>query len=158
MNMAQERVKGGRKASRNGKRGASYPGRLFRAHSQNPVQYAPGISRETLGYGRDGLIARFTLHKGFQIPLHQHPNEQISYVIKGKSMVRIGSQTVMVQAGDTFVVPPSAFHGQLALEETVTLVSWSPVRREYADVRFQSIGAAKEEARPGARNPKNPPR
>lgn len=154
--MAGVKVHSKRKASRNGNGGSAYPGRLFRAHGQAPVQYAPGIARETLGYGKDGLLARFTLHKGFQIPLHQHPNEQISYVLRGKSMVRIGSQTVMVQVGDTFVVPPSAFHGQLALEETVTLVSWAPVRREFADVRFQSLGEPKAERTSGARSSKKP--
>ena len=41
------------------------------------------IARQWI-HGEKGQIAYFHLKKGAHIPMHKHPNEQITYIMKGK--------------------------------------------------------------------------
>jgi quercetin dioxygenase-like cupin family protein len=43
-------------------------------------QLSEKISRRYV-HGEKGMLVRFELKKGAVIPLHQHPNEQITYIL-----------------------------------------------------------------------------
>ena len=49
-----------------------------------PFEALPGIFRHTLAYKQDTMLCLFKLEKGADIPVHNHVNVQIGYIISGK--------------------------------------------------------------------------
>src|SRR3954467_7934892 len=78
---------------------------------------APGIQR-TVVYKPDvsvpparTVIARVELAPGASAGRHNHPGDEISYVIHGEAEIIVqGQPTRKVKAGDGFVIPAGAIH------------------------------------------------
>ena len=70
-----------------------------------PFEALPGVFRQTLAYNEETMLCFFQLEKGSEIPLHNHENVQIGYVIKG--MVKFLSENpedeFIAKAGDSYV-------------------------------------------------------
>ena len=101
---------------------------------QNPGGYKevlPGIELKTLAYGDSTLMAEFRLKKGAGLPLHAHPHEQTGYLVQGRLRLTIGSVVHDVRAGDSWCIPGGVRHGAQAIEESVTVEVFSPVREDY---------------------------
>jgi len=91
----------------------------------------------------DGVVARTVegAHMSFAVvelaPLsrvddHQHPNEQIGIVLRGSLTFTIGSESRLVQAGDTYNIPGNVPHRALAGPEGAVVVDvFSPVRADW---------------------------
>jgi quercetin dioxygenase-like cupin family protein len=70
------------------------------------------------------------------VPLHQHPHEQISYVVEGQINFVIGDgeqRTVdQVGPGDAVVVPPNAPHTVEVLTESARVIDcFYPIREDF---------------------------
>ncbi|WP_418639472.1 cupin domain-containing protein [Winogradskyella sp.] len=93
-----------------------------------------GIQRKWF-YGEKGQMTIFNLEKGAHIPWHQHPNEQITYIMSGKVKIKTiidGKETfVEVGAGEVIVFPENVPHEFWALEDTVDLDVHVPVREDW---------------------------
>ena len=48
------------------------------------IEALKGVFLTTLAYNSDVMLCNFKLNKGAIIPLHNHPNVQVGYVICGK--------------------------------------------------------------------------
>lgn len=82
-------------------------------------------------YGSGGMIAYFKLEKGAHIPKHKHPNEQITHILEGKVKVIIGDSTYIVKKGDVLIIPPNVEHEFFALENTLDMDIFTPVRMDW---------------------------
>ena len=108
----------------------------------------PGIVRRTLGWGDRMLIAEVTLAAGGQLASHSHPHEQVGYVAQGRIELTLAagstadasagstadasaSQTAVLVAGDSYTIPGGVTHSATALEDSVVVDVFSPVRDEY---------------------------
>ena len=91
----------------------------------------PGIRRKTLSYGGATLMAEFRLSARAQLPIHDHPQEQTGYLVAGRLRLTIGDETRDVGPGGSWSIPGGASHGALALEDTVAVEVFSPVREDY---------------------------
>ncbi|MBD3413920.1 MAG: cupin domain-containing protein [Candidatus Aminicenantes bacterium] len=93
------------------------------------VEVFEGVLRTTLGCGKDVLMARFDYEKGSQVPPHKHSYEQVTVVIKGKQKVIIDKngdrEEIILEEGDSYIVPASFEHEQITLENTITIDCWS---------------------------------
>ena len=93
-----------------------------------------GIKRKWF-HGEKGQMTIFNLEKDAHIPWHQHPNEQITYIMSGKVKIKTiidGKETfVEVGAGEVIVFPENVPHEFWALEETVDLDVHVPVRQDW---------------------------
>ncbi|MDO7173544.1 cupin domain-containing protein [Mariniflexile sp. AS56] len=93
-----------------------------------------GIKRKWF-HGEKGQITIFNLEKGAHIPWHQHPNEQITYIMSGKVKIKTildgKEQFVEVGAGEVIVFPENVPHEFWALEKTVDLDVHVPVRQDW---------------------------
>ncbi|HHF52429.1 MAG: cupin domain-containing protein [Candidatus Aminicenantes bacterium] len=93
------------------------------------VEVFKGVVRTTLACGKDILMARFDYKKGSQVPPHRHSYEQVTVLIKGKQKVIIENkgkkEEIILEEGDSYMVPASFEHQQISLEDTVTIDSWS---------------------------------
>lgn len=95
------------------------------------VPIAAGSFRKTLGWGERTLLSEVTFVKDGVVPMHSHPHEQIGYVARGAIEFTIGNRIAVLRAGDAYVIPGSVPHGCRALEDSLAIDIFSPVREEY---------------------------
>lgn len=93
-------------------------------------QLNPLVSRRVI-HGETMTVARFLLRKGAVVPSHHHPNEQISMIERGKLKFVIAGQERIVEAGEAITIPPHAPHSAEALEDSVAVDVFSPVRQDW---------------------------
>ena len=63
---------------------------------------------------------------------HSHPHEQIGYLISGSLLFQeAGKEDKVLVAGDTYYVEPDVEHGVVALEETMLLDIFTPMRKDF---------------------------
>ena len=80
--------------------------------------------------GENVMIARVLLKKGCVVPLHNHRNEQVTYILEGALKFRHGEQ-IVVRAGEVLCIPPNVPHEAVALEDTVDLDIFTPPREDW---------------------------
>ncbi len=90
-----------------------------------------GIDMTTLTWGEKTIMVRFDLQKGSQLPSHHHIYEQIGFLVSGRIRLTIAGETVEVGAGDSWCIPSDAPHEAVAIEESVALEVFSPLRKDY---------------------------
>lgn len=95
------------------------------------VDMLPGVVRRAV-YLEHTMMTFFSFAPGSVIPDHDHPHEQITYVVQGAMEFTLGGETRVLRAGDGVCCPPGVPHGAVVLDEpTVALDGWYPVREEY---------------------------
>ncbi len=105
---------------------------MFRANADAAaVEMFPGVVRRTLNSGDKTTLIEVTLGEGAVVPSHTHPHEQVGYVASGRVRFEIGGETRELAAGDSYLVPGGAPHEVTALEPSVCIDVFSPVREEY---------------------------
>lgn len=90
-----------------------------------------GITLTTSAYGEKTLMGRFHLVKGAKIPAHSHPHEQTGVMISGKLRFLVEGTVMDVETGDSWCLKGGIEHSAEALEESVIIEVFSPLREEY---------------------------
>jgi quercetin dioxygenase-like cupin family protein len=91
----------------------------------------PGLVRAVGASSRNLLLAEHRMLKGWVGARHQHPHEQLVYVVSGRLMVTIEQTSFEVRAGDSFLVPGGMEHQASALEDSLVVDVFTPCREEY---------------------------
>ena len=94
-------------------------------------QLLAGVDLTTLVHGEKTLMGRFRIAKGAAIPPHSHPHEQTGIMISGRLQFKVDGQTMDVEPGDTWCLPGGVEHSVQALEDSVVVEVFSPVREDY---------------------------
>jgi quercetin dioxygenase-like cupin family protein len=110
--------------------------------SSIPVeQIADGIERQMI-WGEQLMVCRLRIAPRVVTAIHAHPHEQITLVERGTVRFTIAGQERVSSAGDVLHFPSQCEHGATMLEEEVVLIDiFSPVREEFLQSRFPSVGA-----------------
>jgi quercetin dioxygenase-like cupin family protein len=90
----------------------------------------PKISRKMI-LGQKEMLARLFLKKGSVVPPHKHASEQISSALKGEIVFTIGGEEFTLREGDVLVIPPNVVHSAVAIEDTVAVDAFSPLRMDW---------------------------
>lgn len=93
-------------------------------------ELAPGIT----GYYAHGELMSFgyvELEAGSIVPLHQHVQEQITYIIEGELEMVIGEENCLLRSGMYHVIPSQTWHSAVAKTDCKVIDAFSPVREEY---------------------------
>jgi quercetin dioxygenase-like cupin family protein len=90
------------------------------------------ISRKVIS-GRNEMVAQVYLKKGAIVPEHSHVSEQISLILEGSLKFWLEGREVVVSAGEVLVIPPVVPHKALALEDTLDVDVFSPIRQDWLD-------------------------
>ncbi len=90
-----------------------------------------GIELKTLVFGEKTLFTEFRLKAGSLLPAHSHPHEQTGYLVEGRLRLRIGAETMDLEAGDCWCIPGGAEHGAEILKDSIAIEVFSPVREDY---------------------------
>ena len=86
--------------------------------------------------GENMMLTHVYLKRGCVVPLHQHENEQLTYVLEGALKFWIGSEDaepLMVRAGEVLLIPASVPHKAEAVEDTLDVDIFSPPRQDWLD-------------------------
>lgn len=68
---------------------------------------------------------------GTELPAHQHPHEQIAYLISGRVRFVVGEETRLLEPGMAALIPGNVPHQATVLEDSVLLDVFSPVREDF---------------------------
>lgn len=94
--------------------------------------------------GSQSMLVKWTLQKGAVIPLHFHPNEQITWITKGSVKVLSQGKEFIVKAGDVLIIPPNVPHEFLALEDTIDIDFFTPAREDWLNNTANYIQATEK--------------
>ena len=104
---------------------------FYKADPSGYRKVLDGIVFKTLVHGESTLLSEFRLENGAEIPPHRHPHEQTGYLVSGRLSFLIGEERTTVEAGDSWCIPGGVEHGARALEDSVVVEVFSPVREDY---------------------------
>ena len=106
---------------------------MFTQHEGGPDyrEVLPGVQLKTLAHGDRTLLSTFRIAKGAEIPVHSHPQEQIGNLVSGRLRFVIDGETMDANPGAGWCLPPDTPHGATALEDSVVVEVFSPVREDY---------------------------
>jgi quercetin dioxygenase-like cupin family protein len=105
---------------------------IFRGSAIAATQAGEGVERKLMGFGRDLMMTEVAFKKGGVGSLHAHAeHEQISYIISGSFEVTVGASTAVLSAGDAFLADKGQTHGVVALEDSVILDVFTPLRKDF---------------------------
>ena len=90
-----------------------------------------GIDLTTLVHGDKTLMGQFKLAKGSIIPTHSHPHEQTGIIISGKLRFVVEGEIMDVESGDSWCLLGGVGHSAEALEDSVVIEVFAPVREDY---------------------------
>lgn len=82
-------------------------------------------------YGSSMTVAYLKLLKGAFIPMHNHPYEQATHILEGKVEVEMQGKKYVVSKGDVLIIPANIPHSFTALEETLDMDIFSPIRMDW---------------------------
>ena len=80
------------------------------------------------------MIAHVYFKKGDDVPLHEHENEQLTYILSGALHFWFGAdgkEEITVRAGEVVVIPSNVPHRALALEDTLDVDVFNPPRQDW---------------------------
>ena len=90
-----------------------------------------GVEMKTVAHGENTSMHEFRIAKGAEVPMHDHPHEQTGIMISGTLRFDVEGEIFDASAGDTWNIPGGKKHSATALEDTVVVEVFSPVREEY---------------------------
>ncbi len=90
-----------------------------------------GVHLKTMVYGKQTLMTEVRLEKGAVIPPHQHPHEQTGYLVSGRMDFLVNGKHFTAVPGDSWNIAGNTAHGATALEESVVVEVFCPVREDY---------------------------
>src|SRR6476620_7283838 len=88
------------------------------------------ISRKIIT-GDKAMVAQVLLKKGAVVPEHFHESEQITYILQGALKFELEGKEVVVGAGQVLRIPSNVPHRAVALEDTLDLDIFSPLRHDW---------------------------
>ena len=90
-----------------------------------------GAQMKTMVHGDKTLMGKFKISKGAEIPTHSHPHEQTGLLLSGKLRFKVEGEIVAAEPGDSWCIRGGVEHSAEALEDSVIVEVFSPVREDY---------------------------
>jgi unsaturated pyranuronate lyase len=81
--------------------------------------------------GDKAMVAQVFLAKGAVVPEHHHESEQITYILEGALKFELEGKEVVVYKGQVLRIPSNVPHRAVALEDTLDLDIFSPIRHDW---------------------------
>ena len=90
----------------------------------------PKISRKVIT-GERAMVAQVFIAKDGVVPIHHHESEQLTYIIEGALKFELEGREVVVRKGEVLHIPSNVPHRAVALEDTLDLDIFSPIRMDW---------------------------
>jgi quercetin dioxygenase-like cupin family protein len=101
-----------------------------RWHAEPVEQLNERIGRQML-HTETMTVARIHLAAGAVVPRHAHENEQVANVVEGRLRFVVDGEELVVGTGESVALPANVPHEVEALEDSLVLDVFSPVRADW---------------------------
>ena len=81
--------------------------------------------------GEKAMVAQVFIAKDGVVHTHQHESEQISYILEGALKFELEGREIVVRKCEVLHIPSSVPHRAVALEDTLDLDIFSPIRFDW---------------------------
>jgi quercetin dioxygenase-like cupin family protein len=95
-----------------------------------PKILAPGIAGHYV-HGEQMTFGYVELKAGSSVPMHQHVQEQITYILSGELDMTIDGKPCMLTSGMYHVIGSNIWHAAVAKTDCTVIDVFSPVRQDY---------------------------
>lgn len=75
-----------------------------------PSEVLDGVFLAQLAAGEQMSVQHFRIEPGAVVDDHSHEHEQGGYLFEGSLAFTVDSENYLVEAGDSYVIPPDAVH------------------------------------------------
>ncbi|MFD2615648.1 cupin domain-containing protein [Paenibacillus gansuensis] len=100
-------------------------------HNNFPwIDAAEGIRRRTFPPGAGLMSMLIELKAGSAGPEHAHPHEQLTFVVSGSVALTVAGKTYTLSALEQLYVPGGQPHCVEALEDSLLLEAFTPIRED----------------------------
>lgn len=103
---------------------------MKRINEVTPKTLTPGITGHYV-HGEKSTLGLVILQRDSLVPPHQHPQEQITYILEGSLQMVIDGKDCLLEAGMYYVIPSNVVHSAVALTDCRLIDVFSPVREDY---------------------------
>lgn len=90
-----------------------------------------GIQRKILAYSDNIMAVEVHFEQGAIGEMHNHPHEQLTYVLSGEFEFTIGEEKKIVTQGDVLYKESNIMHGCRCLKAGVLLDTFTPMREDF---------------------------
>ena len=90
-----------------------------------------GTERRILAYNDSLMAVEVGFETGAEGTPHTHPHTQLSYALSGSFRYSVEDESVVLNPGDSIVVPAGLTHGTVCLEKGVLLDVFTPKRDDF---------------------------
>ena len=101
-----------------------------------PLEKVTDVIDRKIINGERMMLTHVYLKKGSVVPMHQHDNEQLTYILDGALKFWIGAEDaepLVVRSGEVLVIPSQVPHKAEALEDTLDVDVFCPPRQDWLD-------------------------
>lgn len=109
---------------------AAEGGRVVALRDAAALELAPGVSMRPL-FGEGAMLNLLEFEPGARVPAHDHPHEQLGYVLEGELVLEIAGREHRLRPGDAYVIPGGTQHAAWSDERCLALDVFQPVREDY---------------------------
>jgi quercetin dioxygenase-like cupin family protein len=96
-----------------------------------PLEAMSDIISRRVFSGEKAMVAQVYLKKDAVVPLHHHESEQITYIMDGALKFELEGREVTVRKGELLLIPSNVPHRAVALEDTLDLDIFAPIRVDW---------------------------
>jgi quercetin dioxygenase-like cupin family protein len=91
-----------------------------------------GASMQPFTGGGKLMMMWVTIEPNTDYPYHQHPHEQMGYMLEGELELSMAGETRLLKAGDCYAIPPFLPHRARTLEKSCLVLDvFTPIREDY---------------------------
>lgn len=103
----------------------------FYSWNKVPTEKVTDMLSRKLISGEKVMLAQVFLKKGCIVAGHTHESEQMTYILSGSMKLRLPDREVILNEGDVLHIPSMVQHSAVALEDTLDLDVFSPIREDW---------------------------
>ena len=79
-------------------------------------------------------FAFWDIKKGYEVPEHSHPHEQVIKMVEGKLELRFEGRSEILEEGMVLVIPGDVPHSAYSHTDCKAIDTFYPVREEYKNL------------------------
>ena len=102
----------------------------LRAAEPHPL--VEGVTMRPL-FGDGAMLNLIEFEPGGRVPAHDHPHEQLGYVIEGELVLAIAGVEHRLGPGDAYTIPGGVEHAAWSDGPCLVLDVFQPVRKDYRE-------------------------
>ncbi|MHA2367732.1 MAG: cupin domain-containing protein [Candidatus Hodarchaeales archaeon] len=109
--------------------------RIVKSSEAPTLETVKGRHGVIIVVGEKAMMMKLTIEPGIPTPPHSHPHEQMGHVLEGKGILFAGGESIEVEAGTSFWIPPDVPHNFDATgsKPAILIEAFSPPREDYLE-------------------------